>query len=79
MQITKHVIKNHLIPKSHSALGSTTRGYAVRSVNKPDKAVQKGSLADTNNPCTNKGRHYEVHRQECNTNNDCKEKDCTAL
>ena len=77
MHLDKHVIKHHVIPKSKSVLSTTTspsRGYAVRSVNRPAKNLTDPQ-AIKNQPPT---PHYEVHRETCPTPT-CKTQDCSTL
>jgi hypothetical protein len=77
MHVAKQVVKHNLIPKSKSVLNTTipsSRGYAVRSVNKREKNLTNAQ-AIKNRPPT---PHYEVHRQTC-PDPSCKNQDCPTL
>jgi hypothetical protein len=88
MQITKYVVKNHVIPKSHSVLSpltpkGSTCGMAAYTYNYPEK--NPTALGLHNNRFITKGsgkksysfRHKEVHRKSC-ADPDCKTKVCTT-
>lgn len=75
---TLTVPNNQPVPHTH------VRRYAVRTVNEPEViTANTDPQAIHNNPPIVKGkkvfRHKEAHRQECQSNPDCKKQDCPVL
>jgi len=79
MHIVKHLVKTHIIPKSHSALSpltpkGPTRGMVAYTYNHPDQSItSKGTSPESNVT----GAHELTFMAACHKKN-CKDQNCAT-